>query len=156
MAKKLLAGAAAVVGLSIAMLGGVTAASAAPAEAPISAAATCSGAGCDHKDPYDYGCGASRSKAGEKATARGTFILYYSSACRTNWIEVPSYAGGPPSLELSVWDGGRNKIVRYDAAPTAGRHYGNMVYSPGSNCSIGYADWDADVAWEVIIKSSGC
>ena len=36
MAKKLLAGAAAVVGLSIAVLGGVTAASAAPAEAPIS------------------------------------------------------------------------------------------------------------------------
>lgn len=156
MGTKLLASAAATAGLSIALLGGVTTvASAAPAAAPISAAATCSGTGCDGKDPYDSGCG-SRSESGRKATAKGTFILYYSGTCKTNWIETPNYAGGTPSLELTVWDKGRNKIVRYDAKPTAGRHYGNMVYSPGSSCAVGLADWDSDSTWEVAIESSGC
>ncbi|MDX8052031.1 DUF2690 domain-containing protein [Lentzea sp. BCCO 10_0798] len=161
MAKKLLAGAAAVVGLSIAMLGGVTAgASAAPAAAPISAAVTCTGAGCDNKDPYDSGCGASRVNAGQKATVKGTFILYYSSTCKTNWIEVPSYAGGSTrtdgKLELAAWDKGRGKFLRFLASSSAGRHYGNMVYSPGDSCAVGLGDWNGGSTWEVAIESSGC
>lgn len=157
MGKKLLASAAVTAGLSIALLGGVTPmATAAPAEAPLSAAATCSGAGCDGKDPYDSGCGG-RSEAGRKASAKGTFILYYSSTCKTNWIETPSFAGGTPNLELTVWDRGRGKTVRFTAKPTAGRHYGNMVYSPGSSCAVGYADWNnGNNVWELTVRSSGC
>ncbi|MDX8032452.1 hypothetical protein SK803_19750 [Lentzea sp. BCCO 10_0856] len=65
--------------------------------------------------------------AGRKASAKGTFILYYSSTCKTNWIETPNFAGGTPNLEMTVWDQGRGKTVRFTAKPTAGRHYGNMV-----------------------------
>lgn len=160
MGKKLLASAAATAGLSIALLGGVTTvASAAPAEAPISAAATCSGTGCDGKDPYDSGCGSSRVNAGERSTSKGRFILYYSSGCRTNWIETPNYAGGSTrpdgKLQLSAWDGGRGKQVDFWASSSAGRHFGNMVYSPGSSCARGLADWTYG-AWDVNIGSSGC
>lgn len=151
---KLLAGAATTAGLSIALLGGVT--PAATAEAPVSAAVTCTGTGCDNKDPYATGCGASRVESGRKATTKGTFILYFSRTCQTNWIETPNFAGGTPSLELTVWDRARNKTVRFNAPPTRGRHWGNMVYSPGTSCAVGFADWDADSAWEVIIESSGC
>ena len=155
MGKKLLASAAATAGLSIALLGGVTTvASAAPAEAPISAAATCSGTSCDGKDPYDSGCGG-RSESGRKSTAKGTFILYYSSTCKTNWIETPNFAGGTPNLEMTVQDRGRNKLVRFASSPTPGRHYGNMVYSPGDSCAVGFADWGGG-AWEAVIESSGC
>ncbi|MFS8101436.1 DUF2690 domain-containing protein [Lentzea alba] len=157
MKNKLLTSAAVTAGLTVAMLGGATASvSAAPTAAPVTAAVTCTGAGCDHKDPYDSGCGASRVEAGRKASSKGTFFLYYSTVCKTNWIEVPNYGGGTPSLELSVEDTGRGKIVRYDARPTPGRHYGNLIYSPGSTCAFGLADWDADSTWEVIVPSSGC
>jgi hypothetical protein len=157
MGTRLPAGAAAAIGLSIAMLGGFTAvASATPAEASTSVAATCSAGGCDSKDPYDSGCGATRVNSGQKATAKGTFILYYSNGCKTNWIETPNYAGGGTDLELTVLDKPRNKVIRFGASTSAGRHYGNMVYSPGSSCSVGLADWDTDSTWEVAIESSGC
>lgn len=129
-------------------------AAAAPATPP-SVAATCSGTGCDHKDPVDYGCAASGSIVGSKQTAKGTFRLYYSSVCKTNWIQTPNYAGGGVDLELTVWDVPRNKVVRFPAPSTPGLHYGNMVYSPGNNCAHGLADWNGG-DWDVDIPSSSC
>ncbi|MGW4206779.1 DUF2690 domain-containing protein [Lentzea sp. NPDC004789] len=156
MGKKLLAGAAATAGLSIALLGGVTTvANAAPAQAPLSAAATCSGTGCDGKDPYDSGCGGGRSEIDRQSTSKGTFILYYSNTCKTNWVETPSFAGGTSYLELTVQDRNRDKLIRFHTSPTPGRHYGNMVYSPGDNCAVAYVDWDGGL-WDVILTSSFC
>jgi uncharacterized protein DUF2690 len=154
---KLLAKTAVTVGASVAMLGGfASAASAAPAaEAPVTIAVTCSGTGCDGKDPYATDCDASKVEVGRKASSKGTFILYYSRTCKTNWIETPNFAGGTSRLELAVWDRGRDKFVTFPARPTPGRHWGDMVYSPGSSCAMGLADWNLG-DWDVIIPSSGC
>ncbi len=54
-----------------------------------------------------------------------------------------------------MWDKGRDKIVRFASSPTPGRHYGNMVYSPGNSCAVGLADWNGG-PWEATIESSGC
>jgi len=133
-------------------------AAAAPAAPPV-AAATCSGTGCDNKDPVNTGCASSGSSVASKDTAKGRFHLYYSSVCKTNWIRVGNYAGGSGrpdnKLQLTVWDAPRNKYVDFFASSSAGVHYGNMVYSPGNNCSWGMADWNLG-GWDVQLKSSSC
>jgi hypothetical protein len=143
------------VALAILAAGFASAAPAAAAADEAGITATCSGTACDNKDPVDSGCAASGSSVASKQTSKGTFHLYYSSTCKTNWVRVPNYAGGGTRLELSVWDVPRNKIVRYYASTSAGLHYGNMVYSPGSNCAHGFADWNGG-NWDVDVPSSGC
>jgi len=169
--KKLLARLAVTFGVSIAMLGGfVSTASAAPAAvettmtamAPVTAAVTCSTTGCDHKDPVDSGCSASAVLVTSKNTSKGLFRLYYSTACGTNWIQVNNYAGGSTRpdgyLHLVVWDVARGVwgFDFFDAQPTRGLHYGNMIYSPGNRCTAAWADWDADGSSDVLLRSSGC
>ncbi|MET9629014.1 DUF2690 domain-containing protein [Lentzea sp. NPDC006480] len=152
MGNKLLTRTAAAIGLSVAMIGGF---------ATAASAVTCSGAGCDRQDPYDTGCGASRVVSGTKTSAKGTFRLYYSTTCKTNWIEVANYAGGSTAtdgkLSLTAWDRARNEFAFFHTSPTPGRHYGNMIYSPRDSCGIGYAFWAPDpYTPEVRIASSGC
>jgi Protein of unknown function (DUF2690) len=134
-------------------------AAAGPPDAPVSIAVTCSGSSCDHKDPYNSGCAASGINVNSRSTAKGTFYLRYSTVCRTNWIYTPNYSGGSTAwhgkLELAVWDVPRNVVDRFLAPATRGVHYGNMVYSPGSNCAWGFADWSGG-DWDVRIPSSGC
>jgi hypothetical protein len=146
------------------VIGFALTASAAPvsevkAEDPVTVAVTCSGAGCDGKDPYASGCAATGNEVGTRNTSKGLFRLYYSGACRTNWIEIRNYAGGSSrpdgKLELTVWDVPRNKTVRYYASSTPGRHWGDMVYSPGSNCAWGFADWNGG-DWDVRVPSPSC
>lgn len=145
MGKRLLSRAAAAFGISaMLVIGSALTASAAPvskAEDPVTVAVTCSGTGCDGKDPYASGCAASGDLVGSKNTSKGLFRLYFSDDCDTNWIEIRNYAGGSSrpdgKLELTVWDVPRNKTVRYYASSTPGRHWGDMVYSPGKQLRLG-------------------
>lgn len=148
--------------LALVAAGFVSVLAIAPAQAsaaPSTALVSCSGTACDGKDPVNSGCAASGSIVGSRSTAKGTFRLYFSSVCRTNWVQTPNYAGGSTrpdnKLELTVWDVPRNKLVRFFASSAQGVHYGNMVYSPGSNCAHGYADWNGG-DWNVDIPSSSC
>ena len=122
-------------------------------------AVSCSGAGCDGKDPVDSGCAASAVNVGSQETRKGTFYLRYSRTCKTNWVHVGNYAGGSSArdgkLNLTIDEITRNKTVRFLASPTPGAHYGNMVYSPGSNCAYGLAAWN-EGEWDMVIASSGC
>jgi hypothetical protein len=126
---------------------------------PVSVAATCSGTGCDNRDPAQTGCDDSAITVDTDATSKGTFLLRYSTVCRTNWVHIGSYAGGSSrpdgKLELRVEDHDRGVGFSYFASSTAGTHWGNMVYSPGSNCAVGSADWNLG-AWDAVMSSSGC
>jgi hypothetical protein len=126
---------------------------------PTAAAVSCSGTGCDGGDPVNSGCGNSSVTSQHISTPKGDFYLKYSTVCKTNWVLVPNYAGGSSrpdnKLQLYVEDAGR-KGVSFWAPSTPGTHYGNMVYSPGTRCAIGAADWQADATWEVVLRSSSC
>jgi hypothetical protein len=145
-----LAGAAAAIGLA------VLSPSAAVAETATAPLPLCSGTSCDNKDPVDSGCAASGVVVDSQTTAKGTFRLYYSTACETNWIQVGNYAGGGPHLYMDVCDLDRPECVAFNSGTNPGLHYGNMVYSPGSNCAKGYADYDSDTVYEVVLESSSC
>jgi len=147
-----LAGAAAAIGLGVL---GPSVASAEPAPAP-EPLLLCSGTSCDNDDPYDSGCASNSVQVDSQTTAKGTFRLYFSNSCKTNWIQVNNYAGGGPHLWMDVCDLDRPKCVVFDSSTGAGLHYGNMVYSPGSNCAKGYADYDSDATDEVVLESSTC
>jgi hypothetical protein len=76
-----------------------------------------------------------------KSTGKGTFELRWSPKCQTNWIQVPHYSGGGSYLRFTVCDyaaGGPYCDV-FTTQPTAGLHYGNMVYSRADNCARGVA-----------------
>ncbi|EWC60798.1 hypothetical protein UO65_3939 [Actinokineospora spheciospongiae] len=125
----------------------------------VGVAVTCSGTGCDNRDPVATGCASSAINAVTKSTSKGLFILKYSTVCKTNWMYVGNYAGGSTrsdgKLQLDAWDQTRGKQVQFLASSSAGLHYGNMVYSPGDNCGYGLADWSGG-EWDVTLKSSGC
>jgi hypothetical protein len=130
--------------------------------APMASAApavTCSGTGCDKKDPAATGCDDSAITVDTATSAKGTFILRYSTVCKTNWVHVGSYAGGSTrsdgKLELHLEDQTRRVSNSFLANPTAGTHWGNMLYSPGTNCAVGSADWNSG-GWDVVLSSSGC
>jgi len=126
----------------------------APARAPV----TCGGTRCDNKDPANTGCDAGARTVDSVRTSKGTFDLRYSTACRTNWVRVTNYAGGSTrpdrKLELTVWT--RRATVRFHASASAGSHWGNMIYSPGSECAQGGADWNGGSSFDAHLKSSGC
>src|SRR4051794_20749828 len=87
------------------LTGAPTASAAAPV--PANAAwrhASCSGAGCDNKDPVNTGCARRARAVASKNTAKGRFDLYWSSTCQTNWVQVNNYAGGGDYLKFKTSD----------------------------------------------------
>jgi hypothetical protein len=124
--------------------------------APQAIQASCSGTSCDNKDPVVTGCSSSATPVDSQTTAKGTFRLMWSPTCQTNWVQVNNYAGGGPHLFLDVCDIPRGVCVTWDAPTTAGRHYGNMVYSPSNHCAEGLVDYDSDTTYEIILTSSTC
>jgi hypothetical protein len=119
--------------------------------------ASCSGAGCDDKDPVQTGCAQSARTVAYKDTPKGRFGLYWSAACQTNWVQINNYAGGGDYLKFKTSDLDRPYYGHIFIASTkAGLHYGDMVWSPGKNCAVGHADWKANGHDDVILKSSSC
>ncbi|MCG5219363.1 DUF2690 domain-containing protein [Streptosporangium sp. KLBMP 9127] len=127
---------------------------------PVNAAAvTCSGYGCDHKDPVDTGCSAGSTVVDKKSTAKGVFELRWSPNCQTNWVRTPGYAGGGQYLKFTVCDytaSGTAFCDSFSTQPTKGLHYGNMVYSRSQNCARGRAYWGSGGANQVLLASSKC
>jgi hypothetical protein len=124
--------------------------------APQAIQASCSGTGCDNKDPAATGCSSGSTTVDSQTTSKGTFELRWSPTCQTNWVRVANYAGGGPHLFLDVCDVDRGVCALFNAPTTAGTHFGNMVYSPGSNCAEGLVDYDSDDTYEVVLTSSTC
>jgi hypothetical protein len=75
-------------------------------------------------------------------------------------MRVLNYAGGSSRpdrmLKLTVWDQSRNKYADFLASPTAGAHWGNMIYDAPPPCVWGMAHWTNDDTWDVILKGPGC
>lgn len=145
--------------MGAALLTGAPIASAA-AHLPANAAwrhASCSGTGCDNKDPVNTGCARGARPVASKNTGKGLFELYWSSACQTNWVQVNNYAGGGDYLKFKTSDMDRPFYGHvFTASTKTGLHYGDMVWSPGKNCAEGHADWINNGHDEVIMKSSSC
>lgn len=132
----------------------------APSAVNTSSAATCSGVGCDHKDPVDTGCATGSTVVDRKSTGKGTFELRWSSKCQTNWVQIPNYTGGGQYLKFEVCDyynaSGDSVCVPFTAQPTPGLHYGNMAYSRTNNCAKGSARWGSGSQDVVRLASSKC
>jgi hypothetical protein len=129
--------------------------------APVEAAATCSGTGCDNKDPEVTGCAAGAITAASVSSPKGRVELRYSPTCGTKWVRIPNYAGGSSrpdgKLQIRVWDRPRDVYVNFWASAGAGSHWGNMVYSPGATrCGWGQVDWNGGSAWDAQVKASTC
>jgi hypothetical protein len=110
----------------------------------------------DCGDPVDSGCSANATTVDSQTTSKGTFELRYSRSCSTNWVRVGNFAGGSQPLYLYVEDSDRGVYAGFEAAPTRGLHYGNMVWSPAANCARGLVDYDLDIGYEVRLYSSTC
>ncbi|MFC9692056.1 hypothetical protein ACFTSF_26125 [Kribbella sp. NPDC056951] len=70
------------VGLAILMAG------LSPLSADAKTTATCSGTGCNNKDPYATGCNVGASPIHDfYPPGGGRFRMFYSGTCGTNWIQ---------------------------------------------------------------------
>jgi hypothetical protein len=110
--------------------------------APDAQAASCSGRGCNGKDPVQAGCSAGTTIADTAPMfTSGTAELRWSPTCKTNWVRVVNYAGGQSALRITVWTG--SDRVGFPAPGTPGTHWGNMVHAPGcARGEVAYVDRD--------------
>jgi Protein of unknown function (DUF2690) len=159
-------GAVAVLGVALAALAsvfispvGANAAPASSAAASVGPLATCSGSGCDHKDPHATGCDANAVTVDSRNSSAGLFELRFSRTCSTNWVRVGNLRSGVSTLSFHVIDIDRNVADDFTVHnPAAGSHFGNMVYSPGSNCALGWAAADSVIVppGSDFLESSTC
>jgi hypothetical protein len=109
--------------------------------APVNvSAATCSGNGCNGKDPAATGCNANaylakRTQFISAATGNkisGAYMdIYYSRTCGTNWVRVTANPFG--GIALKVIDVAKTGGFHEDESDWgAGSSYSMMVYAPGS------------------------
>jgi hypothetical protein len=100
-------------------------------------AATCSGYGCDYKDPIATGCNAgsytvTSASITYQGVNYGTVELRWSPTCQTNWARTTV---GSSYLGKERWA----SVYRQTPYATAQWHYtgpgnpiyGNMLYAPG-------------------------
>ncbi len=103
-------------------------------------AATCSGYGCDGKDPAATGCSSGaetvKSKyievyvASKESEERvGRLDLRYSPSCRTNWARVTFLQEGETFIETFIEREGESSSRQY-YGEKGSEVYGNMVYAP--------------------------
>ncbi|MFD1542115.1 DUF2690 domain-containing protein [Nonomuraea guangzhouensis] len=95
----------------------------------------------DHKDPYTTGCGNAAQvvrtgSLSNRVDGRvGTVQLWWSSKCKTNWIEIRTAASAHGTISVYTDD-------RYDRFSfkqgNGGRHWGNMLYG-NDMCAWGSA-----------------
>ena len=111
---------------------GVPTAQAAGAEAAVS----CSGHGCDYKDPKATGCDAGAVTVHSISTRFGRVDLRWSGTCQTNWVRVNT-TQSLRRLEMDIIEGYHGHEADFVLSPDpAGTHWGNMVYAPG--CATGF------------------
>jgi hypothetical protein len=114
-------------------------------------AVTCSGRGCDNRDPAQTGCSSGSTVADAVNTRQGRMELRWSPACRTNWVRITGFTGDTQRIDINVWQRSTGITVRYLADPSPGTHWGNMVYSPG--CAKGTV---TTTILHVSLQSSDC
>lgn len=114
-----------------------------PASAPaavVTPMVSCSGSGCDGRDPEVTGCAASAVTVDSVTTSFGTFDLRFSRTCQTNWVRTNNFSGGASELGMDVEDIQRGIYILFDSSSpgAAGTHFGNMVFSPAQDCAEGH------------------
>lgn len=132
------------------------------APAPAGAAPTCSGNGCNGKDPYATGCASGAyeiTSAGRYLTdpyghTNGSIIhLFWSPSCQTNWPVVTQPQSCTDSEGTAVWANVQNRTTGqwvnyvYQAKTAPTYVWGNMVYSPGPAWAYGDIDCNAAFDW---------
>lgn len=95
----------------------------------------------DHKDPYKTGC-ASGARVVETATINrrgygsvGSLKLWWSSKCKTNWIEARTPRAATGTIFVRAADGRRDSFT-FKSGRT--RHWGNMIMA-NNMCAWGGA-----------------
>lgn len=122
---------------------------------PPAQAATCSGTGCNGKDPEATGCSAGATVADSVALyPSGRAQLRWSPSCGTNWVRILDFPGGSSSIRITV--SSEYGSVPFLAPGTPGSHWGNMVYAPG--CARGDVLYvtDSGSHQDVHLESSAC
>jgi hypothetical protein len=97
--------------------------------------ASCSGHGCDHRDPAAAGCASGTTVADSAQTAYGRVEMRWSAACKTNWLRVPNLPGGVSGLVFDITERATGHYDVYRASTGPGAHWGNMIYAP--RCAYG-------------------
>lgn len=109
--------------------------------APSASAVSCSGNGCNGKDPIYTGCNQNAYLAKEyiMTDRRGIAIaqkvqVYYSRSCGTNWIRVTGnpYGGATYKMIQSLNSNGTPRFTETEIDYGTGASYSMMVYAPGS------------------------
>lgn len=129
------------------------------ASKPDRPAVSCSGTGCNNKDPEATGCDSGATTVASTKTSYGELDLRWSAACQTNWVRITGYPGGTPLLEFEVLDAtrdGNSNPIYYYAGTGAGTHWGNMVYSPAADCAEGLVAFHSSGDWDNGVGSSAC
>lgn len=122
-----------------------------------SASPSCSGSGCNGRDPYTSGC----AQGAYEVTSAGRYLtnpyggtngsivhLFWSPSCRTNWTVVTQRQSCSDiqgtRVVANVLNRSTGQWVNYAyGAKTAPTYvWGNMVYSPGP--AQGYGDIDCN------------
>jgi hypothetical protein len=118
------------------------------ASAPAAFAATCSGTGCDAKDPYTTGCAGSGASyyvaettplisvaTGVASNSYGYIQLWWSNTCHTNWTRmVVNVSGAASGYEDVVLDNPNSAGVSYydnHFGGAKGAYLTAQIYAPG-------------------------
>jgi hypothetical protein len=141
---------------SAARAAGALAVAAALVAAPTSAQAT-SGTGYDGTDPASTGC----VNSGQKIFTRdlqdydglyaGTFEVWYSSACGTNWVRAYQPYNGGTSYKTITRNAqaGLPSFTETETDPGAGWSYSMQVYAPGNTSIMVGGGFDTGGAFSV-------
>lgn len=110
-----------------------------PAPAPL---ASCSGTGCNGKDPQTTGCGnGATTLASKDIYAYGTeyyvvgkLELRYSPTCKTKWSRVTRYNSNPayPYARVHLQKSGSSTSSYYRAGSTTYQFWSLQVYAPST------------------------
>ncbi|MEU0241537.1 DUF2690 domain-containing protein [Nocardiopsis sp. NPDC006198] len=101
----------------------------------------------DGADPQATGCSAGATTAAQATRDGMTFQLRWSPSCQTNWVRILNYPGNvPPSQRDGLWmdvhDRDRPHKESFTGSTSiSGTRWGNMVYSPGDNCTWGMINY---------------
>ncbi|WP_433697127.1 DUF2690 domain-containing protein [Nocardiopsis sp. CA-288880] len=119
----------------------------------------------DGADPQSTGCSANSTTVDQISRDGMTFQLRWSSTCSTNWVRIVGYPGTIPAsqragLWMDVRDVDRGVSALFTGSTSiSGTRWGNMVYSPGSNCALGRVNYKVggtDGSYDLVLSSSSC
>ncbi|WP_017537596.1 DUF2690 domain-containing protein [Nocardiopsis halophila] len=121
----------------------------------------------DGADPQATGCSSGATTVRQNSRDGMTFQLRWSPSCQTNWVRILGYPGNIPApqrdgLWMDVADLDREVFETFDGGTSlSGTRWGNMVYSPGTNCARGAVNYKDGSApgwnfYDVVLYSTSC